>query len=304
MHNFDKADATLTVSKKQSMSQDLSFVANDLDYHSVHTSLTSRFKALQSTSKESHIYKSLLEKCLKPKGLISTFLSKTAFADAAARSRQLATYSDPPRPSVTLVDRLANTLVAPVPTVTISTPQSTPNPVAPSLMASKDLRAAQANLNSLPRFNDNTDPIREVEWCHNFIVATRGVTDEERAQLWADWLVFQGVAYDWYEALQKSHLDDAKDWSKLVLKIESRWPTPVCDAMAMAEQKRIRWDHSVLWIEGMLPGLLDKSNPVRPHETWAKQHLSRGKDRGSSNEDLVHNTLKRAIPLWMVEPLQ
>ncbi|QRV96465.1 Retrovirus-related Pol polyprotein from transposon [Ceratobasidium sp. AG-Ba] len=173
-------------------------------------------------------------------------------------------------------------------------------------MSSKDFRAAQANLSRLPRFNDDMDPMRESEWRHHFIVATRGVTDEERAQLWADWLVYQGIAYDWYEALQASGasgLADSKDWSKLSPLIEARWPTPVRDPYVLAEQKRHRWDNSIFWVEDVLAALKDDSNPIRPHEIWAKQHFSRGKDRGSSNEDLVHDTLKRAIPSWMISLL-
>ncbi|QRW03526.1 Retrovirus-related Pol polyprotein from transposon [Ceratobasidium sp. AG-Ba] len=171
---------------------------------------------------------------------------------------------------------------------------------------SKDLRAARSSLGSLPRFNDDMDPMREAEWRHNFIVATRGVTDEERAQLWGDWLVFQGVAYDWYEALQQSGasgMADSKDWTKLLPLIEARWPTPVRDPFVLAEQKRHRWDSSVFRVEVMLPALLDSSNATKPHEVWAKQHLSRGKDRGSSDADLVHDTLKRAIPAYLVQLL-
>ncbi|QRW10613.1 Retrovirus-related Pol polyprotein from transposon [Ceratobasidium sp. AG-Ba] len=50
----------------------------------------------------------------------------------------------------------------------------------------------------------------------------------------------------------------------------------------------------------MLPALSDDTNPVKPHKVWAKQHLSRGKDRGSSNVDLVHNTIKRALPAFII----
>ncbi|QRV97202.1 Retrovirus-related Pol polyprotein from transposon [Ceratobasidium sp. AG-Ba] len=173
-------------------------------------------------------------------------------------------------------------------------------------MTSKDFRAAQANLSRLPRFNDDMDPMRESEWRHHFTVATRGVTDEEQAQLWADWLVYEGVAYDWLESLQRSGasgLADSQDWSKLRPLIEARWPTPVRDPFVLAEQKRHRWDNSIFRVEDVLAALKDKSNPVRPHEVWATQHLSQGKDRGSSNDDLVHDTLKRAIPPWMISLL-
>ncbi|QRV73371.1 Retrovirus-related Pol polyprotein from transposon [Ceratobasidium sp. AG-Ba] len=230
------------------------------------------------------------------------------------RVRRLATYSDPPRPSAAVVDRLAQTYLPPVPIVTVSarptptTPipsQTTTTPTQKSTM-SKDLRAARSSLGSLPRFNDDMDPMREAEWRHNFIVATRGVTDEERAQLWGDWLVFQGVAYDWYEALQQSGasgMADSKDWTKLLPLIEACWPTPVRDPFVLAEQKRHRWDSSVFRVEVMLPALLDSSNATKPHEVWAKQHLSRGKDRGSSDADLIHDTLKRAIPAYLVQLL-
>ncbi|QRV96803.1 Retrovirus-related Pol polyprotein from transposon opus [Ceratobasidium sp. AG-Ba] len=170
-------------------------------------------------------------------------------------------------------------------------------------MASKDARSTRSSLNSLPRFNDDMDPMREVEWRHNFIVATCGVTNEEHVQLWADWLVFQGVAWDWYKALQNkgpTELADWKSWAKLETHIKNCWPTPVHDPFVLAEQKCLRWDNSVLKIKDMLPALLDKSNPIKPHEIWAKQHLLRGRDQGSSNGDLVHDTLKRAIPSWMV----
>ncbi|QRW07877.1 Retrovirus-related Pol polyprotein from transposon opus [Ceratobasidium sp. AG-Ba] len=113
------------------------------------------------------------------------------------------------------------------------------------------------------------DPMRESEWRHHFIVATRGVTDEERAQLWADWLVYEGVAYDWYEALQHSSttgLAESKDWTKLEVLIEARWPTPVRDPYVLAEQKRHRWDNSIFRVEDVLAALKDDTNPVQPHE--------------------------------------
>ncbi|QRV83692.1 Retrovirus-related Pol polyprotein from transposon [Ceratobasidium sp. AG-Ba] len=238
-----------------------------------------------------------------------------------ARVRCLATHSDPPRPSAALVERLAHTYATftpanPLPVANPIPPQTTPQlpqttpvplqttqlPLQASAM-SKDLRAARSSLSSLPKFSDDMDPMREAEWRHNFVVATRGVTDEERAQLWADWLVFEGVAYDWYEALQAAgptELADSKDWTKLLPRIEARWPTPACDPFVLAEQKRHCWDNSILRVEEMLPALTDDTNPVKPHEVWAKQHLSRGKDRNSSNADLVHDTIKRALPAFII----
>ncbi|QRV83928.1 Retrovirus-related Pol polyprotein from transposon [Ceratobasidium sp. AG-Ba] len=188
------------------------------------------------------------------------------------RVRRTATLSDPPRPSPALVAQLSKTVLALPPTVTVT----------------KDLRAARANLNNLPPFDDDLSPMREVEWRHKFIIATRGVTNEERAQLWADCLVFEGVAYDWYQALQAAgttELAESKDWSTLVLRIEDRWPTP----------------HPQ--VEDMLAELRDKTNPIKPHKTWAKQHLSRGRDRGSSDGDLVHDTVKKALPVWLTSLL-
>ncbi|QRV94479.1 Retrovirus-related Pol polyprotein from transposon [Ceratobasidium sp. AG-Ba] len=222
------------------------------------------------------------------------------------RVRRLAKYSNPPCPSLLLVDCLSRTYIAPVPIVTVSTPQLAPPPSQPAqtaAMTSKEAQAARANLTTLPRFNDDMDPMRKVKWWHNFTVATRGVPDNERAQLWSDWLVFQGVAFDWYESLQKkgpTELADSKSWSKLLTHIESCWPTLVRDLFALAERKRHRWDNSVLRVKDMLATLQDESNPVKLHEVWAKQHYSQGKDRGSLNDDLVHDTIKQSIPPWVV----
>ncbi|KAG9122102.1 hypothetical protein FRC07_001663, partial [Ceratobasidium sp. 392] len=172
-------------------------------------------------------------------------------------------------------------------------------------MASKDLRDARANLRNLPRFNDDLDPVREVEWRRDFLIATRDVTDRERAQLWADHLVFEGVAFDWLETIKSSAagLADSKDWSKLMIRIEQRWPTPVRDPLALAEQKRLRWDESTLRVEAMLADLLNHSNPVKPQETWAKQHFSKGRNVGYSDDLLVHLTVRRALPSWVVPML-
>ncbi|KAG8708148.1 hypothetical protein FRC08_000089 [Ceratobasidium sp. 394] len=174
------------------------------------------------------------------------------------------------------------------------------------MSGNKDLRNTRASLRNLPLFNDDLVPMREVEWRHAFTIATRDVTDAERAQLWADHLVFKGVAYDWLDTLKASGAPgtaDAKDWSKLLPHIEARWPTPKRDPYALAELKRSRWDISVLKVENILAELIDESVVTKPHESWAKQHLSWGWDCGSSDADLVHQTLKRAIPPWMVAML-
>ncbi|QRV80063.1 Retrovirus-related Pol polyprotein from transposon [Ceratobasidium sp. AG-Ba] len=223
-----------------------------------------------------------------------------------ARTRRTAALSDPPRPSPGFVAQLAKTVLPPLPTVTVTAPpmtQPTAQAATTTATSSKDLRAARANLNSLPQFDDDLSPMREVEWRHKFIIATRGVTNEERAQLYEDSLVFEGVAYDWYQALQNAgatELAESKDWSTLLPHIEARWPTPVRDPLALAEQKRLRWDNSIFRVEDMLTELRDETNPIKPHETWAKQHLSRGRDRGSKDGDLVHDTVKKALPVWLV----
>lgn len=169
----------------------------------------------------------------------------------------------------------------------------------------EDLRAARAALAKLDPFDDEGVPMREVEWRHQFLIATRDVSSAERAQLWADKLAFEGEAYEWLGTTKSTQAgrDAAKDWDLLLPLIEVRWPTPKRDQAAWAEQQRTRWRTHFLDVSSMAAELADPSCSTRPHEAWARQHLAWGRACGSTDADLVYHTLYVLIPSWFISLL-
>ncbi|KAF8602981.1 hypothetical protein BDV93DRAFT_556907 [Ceratobasidium sp. AG-I] len=116
------------------------------------------------------------------------------------------------------------TSAAPLPALTIP-----PLPVALAATATtfpvmstknEDLRAARVALAKLDNFDDKGKSMREAEWRHQFIIATRDLDDTQRAQLWADKLVYEGEAYKWLGNLTRGTADeqaDVVDWAKLAI---------------------------------------------------------------------------------------
>ncbi|KAG8729315.1 hypothetical protein FRC10_004078 [Ceratobasidium sp. 414] len=162
-----------------------------------------------------------------------------------------------------------------------------------------DLRAARRQLASLPKFDDEGKPMSESEWRYEFLIATRDLSDKQRAAVWIDHLQYEGEAYYWFQA-QKASKSGTDDWSKLKDLIEARWPTPVRDPDAFEERNRIRWNSSVLDIDGIADALSERSNPTRPHHIWATQHLAKGRACDSTDKDRVYHTLHYALPPFVV----
>ncbi|KAF8597423.1 hypothetical protein BDV93DRAFT_562309 [Ceratobasidium sp. AG-I] len=170
----------------------------------------------------------------------------------------------------------------------------------------EDLRAARVSLAKLDNFDDEGKPMREAEWRHQFIIATRDLDDTQRAQLWADKLVYEGEAYEWLGNLKRGTADeqaDVVDWAKLAIRVEKRWPTPKRDPAVWAEQQRRRWDASHLDVSTMVSDLADEMCTTRPHEVWAKQHLAKGRACTSTDTDLVYHTVEHSVPRWVVSLL-
>ncbi|QRW11106.1 hypothetical protein RhiLY_10105 [Ceratobasidium sp. AG-Ba] len=130
--------------------------------------------------------------------------------------------------------------------------QHTSFPVGPKTPSSLALAAASVPVGSMSisdalaqihslcggQFYDDGRPKPEVEYRRNFIFATLGLSDEQIASLWANHLVYDGPAHNWYETLVASATGKAaaQKWSTLQPEIEKRWPTPARDAKATARR--------------------------------------------------------------------
>lgn len=196
----------------------------------------------------------------------------------------------PPAPSST-----------PVPPATLAAAASVISAMSQNTK-NEDLRAARVMLAKLDNFDDEGKPMREAEWRHTFTIATRDLDDKQRAQLWADNLVYEGEAYEWLGNLKRGttvERADAADWTRLLVHIEKRWPTPKRDPAAWAEQQRRQWDASYLDVSTMVSDLADQMCTTRPHEVWAKQHLAKGRACRSTDTNMVYHTVTHSVPRWV-----
>ncbi|KAG8774367.1 hypothetical protein FRC12_002028 [Ceratobasidium sp. 428] len=162
-----------------------------------------------------------------------------------------------------------------------------------------DIRAARRALSDLAKFADEGDPMSEAEWRREFLIATREVSNKQRASLWEDHLAYSGEAYQWLASL-KTAGTATDDWTTLLPLIESRWPTPSQDTDAYEERNRTRFGESYLDVESMAKALNDRQNPSRPHQVWAKQHLAKGKACDSTDKDRVYHTIERSLPRFVI----
>ncbi|QRV90577.1 Retrovirus-related Pol polyprotein from transposon [Ceratobasidium sp. AG-Ba] len=170
-----------------------------------------------------------------------------------------------------------------------------------------DLRAARRVLENIGKFDNKGKPCSEEEWRHKFLKATHDVTSEQRAALWADSLAFKGEAYKWLEALKKDPdqaiAKEAEDWSKLVLRIESRWPTPIPDLDAHEEAQRTRFITSYMEIQDWADILCNPTNATRPQQAWAMLHRTLGHACDSTDRDHMLQMLNSALPPFVVSLL-
>ncbi|KAG8730925.1 hypothetical protein FRC10_002245, partial [Ceratobasidium sp. 414] len=213
-------------------------------------------------------------------------------------TRRVRVYSAPNVPAPSLLARFSATHVPAAPIPPLATPVSV-------MAKNEDLRAARVMLAKLGDFDDDGKPMAEAMWRHKFSIATQDLDDTQRAKLWGDHLLYDGVAFNWLGALKGSTLGatQAADWSQLAPLVEGRWPTPKKDPEAYAEQQRREWDASILRVADMIPVLADETSALKPHDTWAKQHLVKGRACGSTNADLVYRTVNQALPRWVVNLL-
>lgn len=170
----------------------------------------------------------------------------------------------------------------------------------------EDFSVARRMLRRLADFDDDGKPMREAEWRRAFLVATRGLGGKQRAQLWADKLAYEGVAFNWLETQKNASADSMqaiKDWVTLEPMIEQRWPTPARNPNTYTDQCRRRWEENRIDVGSMVLDLLSDSGSVKPHETWARQHLALGRETGLDDRQLVFQTLSRAIPPWLISLL-
>ncbi|QRV99741.1 Retrovirus-related Pol polyprotein from transposon opus [Ceratobasidium sp. AG-Ba] len=155
------------------------------------------------------------------------------------------------------------------------------------------------------QFYDDGRPKAEVEYRRNFIFATLGLSDEQIASLWANHLVYNSPAHDWYESLVSSTAGKtaAEKWSTLQPEIEKRWPTPARDLNATKRRHRNRWREHKFDILGMRDALANESSSTKPHQAWAQQHKALGAALTTmSDEDKVLQTIE-ALPIYLLELL-
>ncbi|QRW11705.1 Retrovirus-related Pol polyprotein from transposon [Ceratobasidium sp. AG-Ba] len=214
-----------------------------------------------------------------------------------------------PLPSVASVGlRTGFTFVQP-PTFSTGpkTPPSLGSAAASVLVGPMSVSDALAQIHSLcgGQFYDDGRPKAEVEYRRNFIFATLGLSDEQVASLWANHLVYDGPAYDWYESLVSTQAGKtaAEKWSTLLPEIEKRWPTPARDTKATARRHRARWREHKFDIQPMREALANESSATKPHQAWAQQHKALGAAVTSmTNEEKVLQTLE-ALPVYLLELL-
>ncbi|QRV73679.1 Retrovirus-related Pol polyprotein from transposon [Ceratobasidium sp. AG-Ba] len=153
-------------------------------------------------------------------------------------------------------------------------------------------------------FYDDGQPKPEVEYRRNFIFATLGLSDEQIASLWANHLVYDGPAHDWYETLVSSSTGKvtAQKWSTLLPEIEKRWPTPARDPGATRRRHRARWREHKFDIQPMLAALGNESSSTKPHQAWAQHHKALGAALTMTDEDRVLQTLD-VLPVYLLELL-
>ncbi|QRW13257.1 Retrovirus-related Pol polyprotein from transposon opus [Ceratobasidium sp. AG-Ba] len=166
---------------------------------------------------------------------------------------------------------------------------------------------ALAQIHSLcgGQFYDDGRPKPEVEYRRNFIFATLGLSDEQIASLWANHLVYDGPAYDWYESLISTPAGKtaAEKWSTLQPEIKKRWPTPTRDTKATARRHRAQWREHKFDIQPMREALANESSTTKPHQAWVQQHKALGAAVTSmTNEEKVLQTLE-TLPVYLLELL-
>ncbi|QRV81911.1 Retrovirus-related Pol polyprotein from transposon [Ceratobasidium sp. AG-Ba] len=153
-------------------------------------------------------------------------------------------------------------------------------------------------------FYDDGQPKPEVEYRRNFIFATLGLSDEQIASLWANHLVYDSPAHDWYETLIASSAGEAaaKKWSTLQPEIEKQWPTPARDLGATRRRHRARWREHKFDIRPMLKALANESASTKPHQAWAQHHKALGAALTMTDEDRVLQTIE-GLPVYLLELL-
>ncbi|QRV90613.1 Retrovirus-related Pol polyprotein from transposon [Ceratobasidium sp. AG-Ba] len=166
---------------------------------------------------------------------------------------------------------------------------------------------ALAQIHSLcgGQFYDEGRPKPEVEYRRSFVFATLGLSDEQIARLWANHLVYDSPAHDWYESLVSTATGKAaaEKWSTLEPEIEKRWPTPARDAKATKRRHRARWREHKFEIQSMLSALESDSSTTKPHQAWAQQHKALGAALTTmSDEDKVQQTVE-GLPVYLIELL-
>ncbi|QRV79899.1 Retrovirus-related Pol polyprotein from transposon [Ceratobasidium sp. AG-Ba] len=186
------------------------------------------------------------------------------------------------------------------------TPPSLGSAATSVLVGPMSISDALAQIHSLcgGQFYDDGRPKPEVEYRRNFIFATLGLTDEQIASLWANHLVFESPAFDWYESLVSTPAGKtaAEKWSTLQPEIEKRWPTPARDPAAAKKRHRARWREHKFDIQPMLTALSNDSSSTKPHQAWAQQHKALGAATSMSDEEKVQQTLE-SLPIYLVELL-
>ncbi|QRW08832.1 Retrovirus-related Pol polyprotein from transposon [Ceratobasidium sp. AG-Ba] len=153
-------------------------------------------------------------------------------------------------------------------------------------------------------FYDDGQPKPEVEYRRNFIFATLGLSDEQIASLWANHLVYNSLAHDWYKTLIASSAGEAaaKKWSTLQPEIEKRWPTPARDLGATRRRHRARWREHKFDIWPMLEALANESASTKPHQAWAQHHKALGAALTMTDKDRVLQTIE-GLPVYLLELL-
>ncbi|QRV73369.1 Retrovirus-related Pol polyprotein from transposon [Ceratobasidium sp. AG-Ba] len=188
----------------------------------------------------------------------------------------------------------------------LKTPPSLGSAAASVLVGPMSISDALMQIHSLcgGQFYDDGRPKSEVEYRCNFIFATLGLSDEQIASLWANHLVYDGPAHDWYETLTSNDAGKAaaKEWSTLQPEIEKRWPTPARDPKAAARRHRTRWKEHKFDIQTMLDALTNESSSTRPHQAWAQHHKALGAALTMSDEEKVLQMVE-ILSVYLIELL-
>ncbi|QRW08793.1 Retrovirus-related Pol polyprotein from transposon [Ceratobasidium sp. AG-Ba] len=202
-----------------------------------------------------------------------------------------------PLPSVASVGlRTGLTFVQP-PTFSTGpkTPPSLGSAAASVLVGPMSVSDALAQIHSLcgGQFYDDGRPKAKVEYRRNFIFATLGLSDEQVASLWANHLVYDGPAYDWYESLVSTQAGKtaAEKWSTLLPEIEKR-------ASSQGTMERAQIRHST---HARSTGQQIFGDKAAPSLGAAAQGLGAAVT-SMTNEEKVLQTLE-ALPVYLLELL-